>query len=155
MRAHYQKVTGTGNVYHGNYPLLLIIQVSQAAHWQKNPPAHAGDARDTCLIPGWGRSGNGYPIQYSCLENSMDREAWQARSHRVAKSLTLMSNWVHTHTHLVTQAKPFKGYIFQNNIFHKTGFNSLPTHEYRKSSGQKDQLLGKFRNYESRRFNHL
>ena len=44
----------------------------------KNPPANAGDE---CLIPGSGRSpgkGNGYPLQYSCLGNPMDRGAWQA-----------------------------------------------------------------------------
>ena len=47
----------------------------------KNPPANAEDARDTDLIPGLGRSpgvGNGNPLQYSCLENSMDKEAWWA-----------------------------------------------------------------------------
>ena len=45
----------------------------------KNPPASAGDARDGGSIPGWGRSpggGNGNLLQYSCLENSMDRGAW-------------------------------------------------------------------------------
>ena len=44
----------------------------------KNPPANAGDSRDVGLIPGSGRSpgvGNGNPLQYSCLENSMDRGA--------------------------------------------------------------------------------
>ena len=44
----------------------------------KNPPANAGDTRDTGLIPGWGRSpggGNGNPFQY-CLENATDRGAW-------------------------------------------------------------------------------
>ena len=44
----------------------------------KNPPAKAGDARDAHLIPGLGRSpgeGNGNPLQYSWLENSIDREA--------------------------------------------------------------------------------
>ena len=47
----------------------------------KNLPANAGDAGDSGLIPGWGISpgeGNGYPLQYSCLENKMDRGAWQA-----------------------------------------------------------------------------
>ena len=46
----------------------------------KNLPANAGDIRDTSSIPGKGRSsgeGNGNPLQYSCLENSMDRGAWQ------------------------------------------------------------------------------
>ena len=51
------------------------------AQWVKNPPANAGDTRDAGSIPGSGRStggGNGYPLQYSCLENPMDRGAWQA-----------------------------------------------------------------------------
>ena len=55
----------------------------------KNPPASAGDIRDLGSIPGSGRSpggGHGNPLQYSCLENAMDREAWQATVHRVAKS---------------------------------------------------------------------
>ena len=46
----------------------------------KNLPANAGDAGDTGLIPGLGRSpreGKGYPLQYSCLENSVDRGVWQ------------------------------------------------------------------------------
>jgi len=54
----------------------------------KNPPANAGDAGS---IPGSGRSpggGNGNPLQYSCLENSMDRGAWQATVHGVTKSQT-------------------------------------------------------------------
>ena len=57
----------------------------------KNPPANAGDARDVGLIPGLERSygeGNGNPLQYSCLENSMDRGAWWAIVHGVAKSQT-------------------------------------------------------------------
>ena len=44
---------------------------------------------DLGLIPGWGRSpeeGNGYPLQYSCLENPMDRGAWWATVHGVTKS---------------------------------------------------------------------
>ena len=50
----------------------------------KNLPANAGDARDSGLIPGLGKSprgGNGNPLQYSCLENSMDRGAWWAIVH--------------------------------------------------------------------------
>jgi len=55
----------------------------------KNPSANAGDTRNTSSIPGSGRSpgeGNGNPLQYSCLENPMDRGAWQAVGHGVAKS---------------------------------------------------------------------
>ena len=51
---------------------------SQLALMVKNPPANAGDRRDSGLIPGWGRSpggGHGNPLQYSCLENPMDRGA--------------------------------------------------------------------------------
>ena len=58
---------------------------------KKNPPANAGDTRDTGSIPGSGRSpggGHGNPLQYSCLENPMDREAWQVVVHRVAKIQT-------------------------------------------------------------------
>ena len=57
----------------------------------KNPPARAGDARDMGSVPGLARShggGNGNPFQYSCLENSMDREAQQAAVHGVTKSQT-------------------------------------------------------------------
>ena len=57
----------------------------------KNLPANAGDIRDLGLIPGWGISpadGNGNPLQYSCLENPMDRGAWLATVHGVAKSQT-------------------------------------------------------------------
>ena len=57
----------------------------------KNPPANAGDLRDTGWIPGWERSpgvGNGNLLQYSCLENPLDTGACWATVHRVAKSRT-------------------------------------------------------------------
>ena len=57
----------------------------------KNLPAVQEIAEDLGSIPGLGRSpggGHGNPPQYSCLENSMDREAWWAMVHRVAKSRT-------------------------------------------------------------------
>ena len=57
----------------------------------KNLPANAGDARDMSSIPGLRRSpggGNGKPLQYSCLENPMDRGAWWATVHGVTKSRT-------------------------------------------------------------------
>ena len=55
----------------------------------KNPPANAGDLRDTGSIPGSQRSargGHGNPFQYSFLENLMDRGAWRATVHRVTES---------------------------------------------------------------------
>ena len=57
----------------------------------KNPSATAGDLRDVGLIPELGRSpGGGHenPLQYSCLENPMDRGAWWATVHRVTKHWT-------------------------------------------------------------------
>ena len=57
----------------------------------KNLPANAGDVSDAGSIPGLGRSlggGNGNPLQYSCLENLMDRGAWQTTVHGVAKNQT-------------------------------------------------------------------
>ena len=70
---------------------LLIAWACQVALVVKNPPANAGDIRDMSLIPGLGRcpgGGHGNPLQYSCLENPMDRGAWQVRVHGVSKSQT-------------------------------------------------------------------
>ena len=70
----------------------------------KNPPANAGDIRDTGSIPGLGRSprgGNGNPLQYSCLENSMDRGAWWATAHGVTKSQTRLRDLAHAYLELV------------------------------------------------------
>ena len=64
---------------------------SQVVLIVKNPPASAGDTRDKGSIPGSERSpgeGHGNPLQYSCLENPMDRGAWRATVHRGAKSRT-------------------------------------------------------------------
>ena len=55
----------------------------------KNPPANAGSRGDTSWIPGFGISlgeGNSNSLQYSCLENSMNREAWQATVQMIEKS---------------------------------------------------------------------
>ena len=57
----------------------------------KNPPANAGDTRDEGSVPELGRSlgvENGSLLQYFCLENCMDRGAWQTTLHGVAKSRT-------------------------------------------------------------------
>ena len=65
----------------------------------KNTPATAGDARHAGSIPGSGRfsgEGNGSPLQYSCLENSMDRRAWRAAVHGVAKESDRPSDGAHT-----------------------------------------------------------
>ena len=81
---------------HFVYPLIRwkTLGASLVAQTVKNLPA----MWETRFDPGSGRSpgeGNGYPLQYSCLENSMDRGAWQATVHVVAKS----------QTHLATNAR--------------------------------------------------
>jgi len=69
----------------------MLHRASQVALVIKILPTNAGDLRNACLIPGWEitpREGHGSPLQYSCLENPMDRGDWQARIHGVAKSQT-------------------------------------------------------------------
>ena len=69
--------------------LLYFLQVSQRALVIKNLPANAGDVREVVSVPGLGRSPGGErgnPLQYSCLENPMDRGAWRAPVHGVTQS---------------------------------------------------------------------
>ena len=73
----------------------------------KNLLANTGDVRDTGSIPGWVRSPggeHGHPLQYSCLENPMDRAAWRATVHGVAKNQTGLKR-LSTHV-LITMAPP-------------------------------------------------
>ena len=68
----------------------------------KNLPASVGDTGEVGSIPGLRNSpeeGNGNSLQYSCLENLMDRGAWRATVHGITKSRMQLSDWVHTHTH--------------------------------------------------------
>ena len=61
----------------------------------KNPPTNAGDIRNIGSIPGLGRSpggGHGKPLQYSCLENPMDRGGWWATVYKVTKCQTHLSD---------------------------------------------------------------
>ena len=72
----------------------------------KNPPANAGGAGDTSLILGLGGSpggGDGNPLQCSCLENPMDREAWQAMVHGVTKELDMTKHRIY-----LTSRSPFE-----------------------------------------------
>ena len=68
-----------------------VLYAAQVALVVKNPPASAGDRRDTDSVPGLGSSpggGHSHPLQCSCLDNLMDRGAWRATVHRSAKSQT-------------------------------------------------------------------
>ena len=85
------------------------------AHWSKI---------DKGSVPGSGRSpgeGHGNPLQYSCLENPMDKGAWQATDYGVAKSRTQLSTRMHTHTHTHTHT-------------HNTRINPTGTYSVLKSS---------------------
>ena len=77
-----------------------VVGVSQVELVVKSPLAKAGDIRDMGSVPGLGRSpggGHGNPLQYSCLENPMDRGPWWAIVHRVAKTWTRLKQ-LSTHT---------------------------------------------------------
>ena len=70
---------------------MLGLRASQVVLVIKNTPANAEDVRDSCLIPGWGRSlggSHGNPLQHSCLENPMERGAWHTTVPGVTKNWT-------------------------------------------------------------------
>ena len=71
----------------------------------KNPPAKAGGMTDPGSVPGVGRSpggGLGNPLQYSCLEDPMDRRAWWVTGHGVAQSGTRLKRLsTHAHEHML------------------------------------------------------
>ena len=82
-----------------------LTGASQVATVVKNLPANAGDIRDAGLILGSGRcpgGGHGNALQYSCLENPMNRGAWWATVRGVAKNLDTTEATSHTHTHTHT-----------------------------------------------------
>ena len=80
------------NLYNQGFPGSAVV---------KNTPANAGDIRNAGFTPGLRRSPggeHGNPLQYSCLENSMDRGVWWATVHGIAKSWTRLSTHTYTHT---------------------------------------------------------
>ena len=81
----------------------------------KNPPANAGDIRDTDLIPGLERfpvGGYSNPLQYSCLENPMDRGAWWPTVHRAAKSRTWLK-WLSMYIYIFAICWPVFSTLLQ------------------------------------------
>ena len=91
---------------------------SQVALVVKNPPANAGYVRDVGSIPGLGRSpGNGNPLQYSCLENPMDRGAWRVTVRGVAKNQTQLKR-LSTQAH--TQGRRWKASCLSSGCHSKT-----------------------------------
>ena len=95
----------------------------QVALAVKNPPANAGDVRDSGLIPGSGRSpGGGHckPLQYSCLGNSMDRRAWRAT---VWGWVTKSQIWVTTHTCMQQMWEGSSRQGHQHSLWPKVSFH--------------------------------
>ena len=75
---------------------IIIFRIKKGFPGSSAGKESACNAGDLGSIPGLGRSpgeGKGYPLQYACLENSMDGGAWQATVHRVSKSRTQLSNF--------------------------------------------------------------
>ena len=89
--------------------MLWILWAAQVALGVKNPPAKVGNRRDAGSIPGLGTSpGGGYsnPHQYSCLVNPMDKGAWRATVHGVAKNRTQQSTEAHGHSRCWSRDAP-------------------------------------------------
>ena len=101
----------------------------------KEPTYNAGDIKDAGLIPWSGRSpreGNGNPLQYSYLENPMDRGTWQATVHGVAKSWTRLSNFIftfHFHFHTLVCVS-FFFFSFIKLLFHLHELNTRVLNNY-------------------------
>ena len=106
----------------------------------KNSPTNAGDTRDMSSISGLGRSlgeGNGNPLRYSCLENSMDRGAWWATVHGFAELDTTeharacTHTHTHTHTHIHLRMDQLLNQTFHNYVqfSHSVMSDSLRPHE--------------------------
>ena len=99
------------------WTIIHPYRASQVTLLVKNPPSNAGDARDAGSIPGLGRSpemGNGTPLQYSCLEYSMGRGAWQAIVHRpqFMGPQRVRHDWATEHKHTYTHTH--NGILFNN-----------------------------------------
>ena len=93
----------------------------------KNLPATAGEVRDAGSIPGSGRSpGGGHvnPLQYSCLENPMDRGAWWVTVHGVTKSQTRLRDFIHSYIILAY----FQCLIMYMSILYECMYKSTDTH---------------------------
>ena len=83
--------------------LYIVLWASQVVLVVKNLPANWGDIRDASSVPGLGRSSGGghdNPLQYSCLENPMDRGAWWATVHGITKSQTWLK-WLSLHVYKI------------------------------------------------------
>ena len=124
--------------------LMLLLQVFPGGSDGKVSVYNAGDQGS---IPGLGRSpgeGNGNPLQYYCLENPMDRGAWQATAHGVTKSRTRLSDLTFTFTHTLEELKlffstNFDSYMEQLKVSFEIHGSFIAT-----TAGNSQSLLRKF-----------
>ena len=108
--------------------LCFVTGASQVLLVVKNLPANAEDIRDLGSIPGSGRSPEGVhssPLQYSGLENPMDRRTWQATVHRVTKSQTWLK-WLSTTESALKSEKLMDYELWFLRLLESTFFNPLP-----------------------------
>ena len=116
---------------------------SQMALVIKNLPTNAGDLRDMGSIPGSGRSpggGHGNPLQYSCLENPLDRGAWRATVRRVTKSGTRLERLgMHVYSTILSHPRDLSGLC--GPIF--SSYNSLSKGSFPKLKSRLDSPLFK------------
>ena len=112
----------------------------------KESTCNAREVGNLGLIPGLGRSpggGNDYPLQFSCLENPMDRGDWRATVHKAAKHRTRLNNWTHTYYHHpISNSKQCQG---QTLILDRVDQASLPGRHSSRSptanGGQEGEVL--------------
>ena len=120
--------------------ILLVEAVTREAAQVvlvgKNPPANAGDARDSSSIPGLGRSpggGNSNPLQYSCLENPMHRGAWRAAVRGVTEGPTRPS------AHMSLGPAPGKASIITSRVvFISSDWVRVQVGKLRPGEGRRD-----------------
>ena len=97
---NFEPILLGGYIFKIIYLLDYLFSVTQVALVVKNPLANVGDVGDNGSIPGSARSpggGHGNPLQYSCLEDTVDRRAWWATVHRVPKSWNTQMKQLSTH----------------------------------------------------------
>ena len=138
---------GRKYIHTANLPHAYTSWASQVTQMIKNLPA---SARDLVLIPESGRSpggGNGNPPLYSCLGNPMDRGAWCATVHGVAKSWTWLRDWhthTHTHTHTHVNSCSEAGHMGKNKTEEYLHFSLLSSFLNLREEAREDLALDSY-----------